>query len=174
MTIRHYIFSLIVAFFLLNSMLAIFSSGTYFKGTHIFTATSDSMAPYITTNDVFIVKKFPMNSYSIGDVISFYEKVGDGERIITHRIYRLGGNVYITKGDANEAIDEEYVRPRLIIGKVTKIIPHVGLYLSFLKTDKGMMFFVFIPALIIMLNRIFYILLLESAPNVSANKKKKK
>ena len=158
----------------MNSTIAILSSGTYFSGTHIYTTTSNSMAPYITTNDVFVVKKFPINSYDKGDVISFYEKVGEGERIVTHRIYRLGGNVYVTKGDANEAIDEEYVRPRLIIGKVTRVVPHVGLYLSFFKTDVGMMLFVIIPAVIIMLNRVFYIMFLESVSNVPANKKKKK
>jgi len=104
------------------------------------------MAPKIIPSDATVIKRQASNSYEKGDIVSFYTKVNGREGIVTHRIYRLGGNVYLTKGDANLAIDREYLRPRLIIGKVIFIIPLLGAYLSILKNPFGNFFLILIPA----------------------------
>ena len=90
-----------------------------------------------------------MNSYRPGDIISFYAQYNGAQEIITHRIERLGGNVYITKGDNNNTIDSVPVVPRLIIGKVVAIIPYIGYWVMAVNSIAGKVFFIILPMLII-------------------------
>ena len=103
------------------------------------------MSPLINPGSITLVVKQP--SYIIGDIISFYTITDDKVNIITHRIVNAGGNVYITKGDANSAVDETTVLPRLVIGKVYMIIPYLGLFISFAKTGIGLWLTILIPAI---------------------------
>lgn len=141
-----HIYTPIVIFFILNASLSILASIKFPGGVRILTNKSYSMAPKIIPSDATIIKKQPPNSYDKGDIVSFYTQVNGREGIVTHRIYRLGGNVYLTKGDANTAIDKEYLRPRLIIGKVIMVIPLLGAYLSLLKNPWGNLFLILLPA----------------------------
>lgn len=114
------------------------------------------MAPTIDTHSLMLVVKQP--SYNVGDIISFYSLESDKIEIITHRIIRLGGNVYVTKGDANEATDQTKVVPRLIIGRTVFVIPKLGSYISFVKTGAGLWFTILLPAGLIMLREIWSII----------------
>ena len=104
------------------------------------------MNPSINTGSITIVQKMNQYDYNIGDIISYYRQVNNKEEIITHRIIRIGGNVYITKGDANLGIDAPIVVPRLIIGKVILIIPYLGYLITFAKSAFGLWLIVYIPA----------------------------
>ena len=115
----------------------------------IFTNISESMHPTIVLGDLTVVKKNYMNSYRPGDIISFYAQYNGAQEIITHRIERLGGNVYITKGDNNNTIDSVPVVPRLIIGKVVAIIPYIGYWVMAVNSIAGKVFFIILPMLII-------------------------
>ena len=77
---------------------------------------------------------------------SLYAKINNKEEIVTHRIYRIGGNVYLTKGDNNAAIDEYKILPRLIIGQVVAIIPNLGYIFSFAKSPIGVILVIIFPA----------------------------
>ena len=101
----------------------------------------------IDTGSIILVKKY--NSYNPGDIISYYAQIDGKEQIVTHRVLRLGGNVYVTKGDANDAVDREIVVPRLVIGKVVLIIPYLGYIITFAKSQVGVIISIIIPAVII-------------------------
>jgi signal peptidase len=117
-----------------------------FAGFKIFINKSGSMEPVIKAGSLIVVKRDDI--YLPGDIISFYAKDKDKEEIVTHRIVRLGGNVYITKGDANQAIDK-YVLPRLVIGKVVLIFPYWGTFFTLVKTKIGASLFILLPAAIL-------------------------
>jgi len=102
------------------------------------------MNPSIDTGSITIVRK--MDNYEVGDIISYYAIIDKKEEIISHRIMRIGGNVYVTKGDANLGIDEPIVIPRLIIGKVIFIIPFLGYIISFAKSAFGLWLTIILPA----------------------------
>lgn len=114
------------------------------------------MSPTIDTGSLLLVIKKP--SYKANDIISFYSLESDKVEIITHRIVRLGGNVYITKGDANEATDQKKVVPRLIIGSVSLTIPKLGYIITALKSPAGIWFAVILPAILIVLKEVVSIL----------------
>ena len=97
-----------------------------------------SMEPLIMPGDVVLVHKISnedeIYELSKGDIINF--KLGN--IIITHRIKEVlkdeAGNVsFETKGDNNNAIDEEKVQPNDIKGTVIKVIPKIGLPTLILK-----------------------------------------
>lgn len=119
-------------------------SSNIIPGIHFYTNTSGSMNPIIDAGSLIMAKK--MSSYTVGDIISYNTLIEGKETIVTHRIVGIGGNVYITKGDANTAIDREVVVPRLIIGKVTLIIPFIGYAISIIKSSMGIIFFILLPA----------------------------
>ncbi|MFH2019765.1 MAG: signal peptidase I [bacterium] len=114
-------------------------------GLQIFTNSKSSMLPLISPSSLTIVQ--PASSYNVGDIISYHKQEGDKDIIVTHRIYQIGGNVYVTKGDYNEAVDSEIVRPRLVIGRVISIIPFIGAIFSLVKSPFGTIFFLILPAI---------------------------
>ncbi len=118
-------------------------------GVRFFTTTSSSsMVPAIYPGSLIITKEQPLDGYAPGDVVSFYAQpvAGTKTNIVTHRIIRMGGNVYLTKGDANTTIDSTVLEPRFIIGKVLFTIPWIGNMIGFAKTNRGMYLSIIIPA----------------------------
>ena len=142
-------YRVITAFFWINSIIAVIAASILPTGLLYLTTESRSMAPTITPRDLTVVHERSMNGYREGDIVSFHALINDEARIVTHRIHRLGGNVYITKGDANAAVDEQVLEPRLIIGKVVAVIPEVGSYVRFIKSDIGALLFIILPAMYI-------------------------
>lgn len=101
------------------------------------------MSPSLKPGSVLISKS--EKNYSIGDIVSFE----NNNKIITHRIYEISSETIITKGDANEDPDFDSVEKSQIIGKKLLSLPYLGYAIDFVKTPKGFVAFVIIPASII-------------------------
>ena len=82
-----------------------------FFGFRTFKVVSGSMEPYIHINDVVIIKK--SNNYKVNDVITYKKN----KEYITHRIVSIKEDKIITKGDANNTIDDP-IKKINIVGKV--------------------------------------------------------
>lgn len=141
-------YKLFIALYLIYiSIIIVFSAN--FGIINSYTNISYSMGPLIDLGSVVVVS--PQDSYQVGDIISYYAKIDEEVAVVTHRITAIGGNVYVTKGDANNLEDRELVRPRLIIGKVVRIIPHLGYLLDFAKSPLGKSLSIVLPAIIIIM-----------------------
>jgi len=84
-------------------------------GYTYFVIASGSMSGEIEVNDIVFVKI--TNDVETNDIIAFK----DGKSIITHRLIQKDKNKYITKGDANEALDNPITKDD-IIGKIIYIV----------------------------------------------------
>ena len=110
------------------------------------------MTPNIKVYDVVVVKTTDTSALKVGDVISFYSNnvYFDGTPI-THRIVDKHdteeGISYRTKGDANAAVDNDYVYEQNIVGKVIFKIPALGRIQFFLASQGGWFIAILIPAL---------------------------
>ena len=83
---------------------------------------SDSMSPTFSKGAVLIIHE--EKDYEVNDIITFLEP---GDSIsTTHRLIKKENERYITKGDANQAEDFPLKR-EMIYGKVTSVIPLLGL-----------------------------------------------
>lgn len=134
-------------FFFVSGCLLLRITSSEVLGYRLFTNISSSMMPYIREGGLTMTKR--QSVYEPGDIIAFYRKSSGKETIISHRIIRTGGNVYLTKGDANAAVDETQVLPRLIIGKVILIIPLLGYLFAFIKSPLGFLLFIGLPTTLI-------------------------
>ena len=113
-----------------------------FCGISALIVTTGSMSGTIEEGDMIIIKK--KDDYKIGDIITF---MPDGASIsTTHRIVRIQGDYYYTKGDANNAEDTRPIEKSNIIGKVTGRVKHVGLFFKLIKEDFGWAYMVAIVA----------------------------
>lgn len=166
-------YSVIISLFVLNvSTYILFSTGVFGR-IRMFTHFSDSMLPTINNGSITVVQKQRSSSYDTGDIITFYSLINGKEDIVTHRVYKVGGNVYLTKGDNNNAIDKEPVIPRLIIGKVILIIPYIGYWITILKTIPGAFAFIIIPGIVIVYSELANIFFLTSTIKPTSRKKHK-
>jgi len=129
------------------ALLLIFSKVPFIGDYKFMIVQSGSMEPAIKTGAVVMVN--PIDSYRIGDVITFKKS----ERAITHRINDIevieGEPYYITKGDANNSPDSERVSSEEIIGKVLFDIPYIGYLINFMQTPLGFALIIIIPALVV-------------------------
>ena len=105
-----------------------------FLGIKSFVIVSESMEPTIMTEDVIFITNTSRESLEVGDIISF--RIGD--YINTHRIIRIeqqnGEEVYITKGDNNNAEDRTPVKFEDIEGKYLFRLPGFGRITDILKS----------------------------------------
>jgi len=116
----------------------------------LYTVLSGSMEPKIKVGSVAIVK--PEQRYNVNDVITY--KAGTGKGIpTTHRVIEVreesGTPTFITKGDANNAVDGEPVAKEAVEGKVLFSVPYLGYLLSFVGTKQGLIILVVIGTIII-------------------------
>lgn len=115
---------------------------------------SGSMEPVIKKGSLVMVKKD--NDYQKGEVIT-YQNRENLKITTTHRIMEIKDGEFITKGDANNAVDTTPVTKNLILGKVALVIPLLGYPISFAKTLPGLIILIVIPSTIIIYSEVLNI-----------------
>lgn len=103
------IFIFVVVFIIIVNIFSIFHASLF--GFRLYRIATGSMVPYLNINDYILVKK--SNDYKEGDVITYTS----GETYVTHRIVSITDENIVTKGDANNTMDEPITKDN-IIGKV--------------------------------------------------------
>ena len=94
---------------------------------------SPSMTGSIEAGDAIIIKN--SDSYAVGDVITYFP--ADESFSVTHRIVRMEGDKFYTKGDANQSEDPDPVLIEQIAGKVAVKLDKVGYFIGWLKSPAG-------------------------------------
>lgn len=117
--------------------------------------TSGSMQPSIPVGSIVIAQS--ENSYSVGDIVTF-KPTENKDHNVTHRIVGYEGNMFITKGDANQDPDLGRIESSQIAGKKVLTIPYLGYLVNFAKTPQGFVILVIIPATIIVYEELKVIL----------------
>ena len=117
---------------------------------------SGSMEPEFPIGTIVITKKTDTKELKVGDIISFYATDKDiYGQVNTHRIVEIttnmgGAPVFVTKGDANDSVDETMVSSVSVVGKVVYNVGTVsGSVISVLKNPKVIFFFIVLPLIFI-------------------------
>lgn len=131
-----------------------------FFGISPYVVLSGSMEPVIHTGSLVYISE-QEGEPEVGDIVAY--KIGDLP--VVHRIIEEVDGGYITKGDANEAVDLAIVEPSKVIGKYVFTVPAAGYILTALQSNMlpvgNMMMPLAIPVavvLVLALNLIEYIL----------------
>lgn len=103
---------------------------------------TDSMYPVIQSGDLIICHTAEAEEIENGDVIVFYDPMGNGTTVVTHRVLEVmeeGGEIsFRTKGDNNNAEDQVAVPADKLLGTYEKRIPGAGNIAMFMQTTTGL------------------------------------
>lgn len=101
-------FSTIILVLIVFLILIYLSSKLVFKdkvpnafGYSILRVVTGSMDPTISVGDFVVIKK--CDKYKVNDIITF---IDSNDNIITHRIKKIDNDIIVTKGDANNTLDD--------------------------------------------------------------------
>lgn len=107
-------------------------------GYNVYAVLTGSMTPAYSVGSVIFVQKCSSEEIAVGDVITF--RLGTGtDNVMTHRVVEIDreAGTFLTKGDANDAVDSEPVRFERLIGKVVLGIPGAAGVCEFMNTTTG-------------------------------------
>lgn len=96
---------------------------------HTLTVLTGSMQPTIPAGSVVVVKQVEPRSIALGDVITYAttDSMTGAAELVTHRVVGIQpGPVFVTKGDANQVVDERPVRADQVRGRVWYHLPLLG------------------------------------------------
>ena len=114
---------------------------------------TDSMYPVIESGDLIICNTANAEEIAEGDIISFYDPMGNGTSVVTHRVLEIvkedGEISFRTKGDNNNAEDQVLVPAKSVIGVYRSRIPGAGHIAMFMQTTPGLILCVVCPVLLI-------------------------
>jgi signal peptidase len=114
---------------------------------------TDSMYPVIESGDLIICNTADAEEIAEGDVISFYDPMGNGTSVVTHRVLEIvkedGKISFRTKGDNNNAEDQVLVPADSLIGIYQTRIPKVGHVAMFMQTTTGLIVCCVCPILLL-------------------------
>ena len=103
---------------------------------------TDSMYPEIASGDLIICHTIEAEDVQVGDVISFYDPMGNGTSVVTHRVLEIknegGEPSFITKGDNNNVEDQVPVEAEDVIGIYRNRIAGAGNVAMFMQTTPGL------------------------------------
>lgn len=147
--------TLFLALFLVISTKASGEDANLF-GYQIKTVLSGSMEPEIKTGSIIVVKAGgDKTRFQPNDVITYITE----ENIpVTHRITEVldGGEQYITKGDANDAVDLHPVLAENIVGEyVGFTVPYLGYVVSFATSNIGAALLLILPGILLIVRAFF-------------------
>ena len=124
-------------------------------GFKLFTVVTGSMEPSIPSGSLVLARQ-PDNVKDIheGEIVTF-EQPGYSNKYITHRVYEKSQSevlgVFTTKGDKNPTADNWEVSYGRVQGIYITHLAAVGNWIEFLKTPRGLVIFVLVPALVLIL-----------------------
>jgi len=114
---------------------------------------TDSMYPVIESGDLIICNTAEAEEIAEGDVISFYDPMGNGTSVVTRRVLEIvnenGEISFRTKGDNNNAEDQVLVPADSLIGIYQTRIPKVGHVAMFMQTTPGLIVCCVCPILLL-------------------------
>ena len=123
------IIAIIICAYSVFSVKVLHNSYVNFFGYSIFEVATGSMKDEIDIGDAVLVKI--NDEYDVGDIVTYKS----GEDFITHRVVTKTDTYLITKGDANN-VNDNPIDKSLVLGKVVKIMPKVGVWKKVILTPK--------------------------------------
>lgn len=121
--VSDFLFMFVLTIFVLLTLIML---GTKLFGYQMLTIDSGSMEPNFPVDSLIFVKTVDPSGLQAEDVITF--TVDEKGTLVTHRIVAVLKNErsFITKGDANNAIDPNTAPYDNVVGKAELCLPKVG------------------------------------------------
>lgn len=130
-------------------MVAFLLVGVRLLGVEAYAVLSGSMEPTYPTGSLIYVKPVSPEAIREGDPITFV--LNEDLVVATHRVVTVDeeNRSFITKGDANDAVDGAPVRFENLLGKPVFCIPLLGYVAAYVRQPPGL--YVAIAVVVVML-----------------------
>jgi signal peptidase I len=108
-------------------------------GASTYVIETGSMRPDLPPGTMIAVKQLDPATVAAGDVVTYQLESGD-PTVVTHRVVAVGydgtgGVRWRTQGDANNAVDQNWVLPEQLRGRVWYAVPYLG-YVTSVVSDQ--------------------------------------
>lgn len=125
-----------------------------------------SMEPRLKIGEVVLIKEATSdNDVAVGDIITYKSSVGIfSGKYITHRVVGKemlgdGSFHYTTKGDANAAVDTEFITLQKIEGVYQRKIVAIQIFLSIFSSPIVFFLVIILPLLVVFANQIKHLII---------------
>ncbi len=119
----------------------------------LYTVLSDSMQEDFQSGDVVIIKNVDSEELEVGDIITFYsiDPLTEGG-VYTHKIREIttyeGELAFETYGTTTGDSDLYPALAEIVVGELVYVLPDVGFFTEFVKSNEGYVVIILIPILI--------------------------
>jgi len=125
---------------------------------------SESMKGTFDKGDMIIVKKVDPVNLQNGDIIAYWTVIENKKVVNTHRIVDIketnGIYQFMTKGDANDLVDNYVVSGGDIVGKYVTLVPVLGNVLTVLSSSMGFLIIIVLPLLAFFVYQLYKLIIL--------------
>ncbi len=113
-----------------------------------------SMEPEIMAGEMILGKTADPKDLQVGDIVTYVGDTGDlKDKIITHKIVEIDGDILVTQGVANDMPDPAIYSSQIISRYVTTI-PLAGKIFSVINSKFGFIFLIITPLGLLIVNEI--------------------
>lgn len=148
---------LLLAILIVVVPLLLYVIGQYvgFYGGYV--VLSNSMAPEFHSGDVVFVHSTSPSAVQVNDTITYHTPnvAGTNTHKVVDIVNQSNQTLFQTKGIANEEPDPYLVPPRAYIGKVVFHVPLLGVLITFLQTELGLVMFVIVPLSLLIVSEVW-------------------
>jgi signal peptidase len=146
----------VLVFFLLQSRMA--GGIPAAAGYQLYIVEGGSMSPAFEAGSIVLVQPLEAVAVQAGDIITYRDPDPErAETIVTHRVIAIKPTdpvSFITRGDANDADDPLPVPSGNLIGRVGYSVPYLGFLFTFVKTERGILLLIIVPAVLIIFSEL--------------------
>ncbi|MGI5841644.1 MAG: signal peptidase I [Patescibacteria group bacterium] len=157
--IRKALYAVLFTLVLFVAIAVSLSAFDVFSAFKLFTVQSGSMEPAIKVGSLIV--SVPESSYQVGDIITYRTDTNNPKATVTHRLVEIKNennqDLFVTKGDANDAADPNNISPDNVVGRVSFTLPYLGYPVAFAQTQTGLIVMIIIPATIIIYSELLVI-----------------
>jgi signal peptidase len=123
-------------------------------GYSFYYVLTESMEPEIMAGDMILCKSVKPETLQVGDVITYSGETGDLKgKIITHKIVEINGDIFTTKGVAND-IPDPPIRSSQILSGYVATVPIAGKLFSVINSKYGFVFLIVLPLVLLFINEV--------------------
>lgn len=115
---------------------------------------TESMEPEIHAGEMILGKYVEPELLQVGDVVTYKGESGSlKDKIITHEIIEIKGDIFTTQGVANDFADPP-INSSQILSKYVVTIPVAGKLFSVINSKYGFIFLIVTPLVLLIVNEI--------------------
>ncbi len=123
-------------------------------GYSFYYVLTQSMEPEIMAGDMILGKATEPEDLEVGDIITYIGDTGSyHDKIITHKIIEINGDIITTQGVANDVADPAIYSSQVLSRYVTTI-PFAGKVFSLINSKFGFVFMIVTPLALLIINEV--------------------